>query len=145
MPQISKRSPIVSAGIVVVRKVDDEYLYLLLRNRDYQEPPKGRPLPNETLLETAIRETQEEAGIGPEALNFRWGEVSKASDRYKSGTKYVVWFVAETTQADVILEVNPELGHPEHQSFLWVRYDEARKLVNERIGKILEWAKGVIE
>lgn len=135
----------VAAGVVVVRKVNNEWLYLLLRNRNYYEAPKGRSNSGEDLFDTALRETQEETGLTSDDLDFKWGRISTNTDTYKSGTKYVVYFLAETTKADIELKVNPELGHPEHQGYVWANYEDARLLVNDRIGKVLEWAKGVIE
>jgi bis(5'-nucleosidyl)-tetraphosphatase len=40
------------------------------------------------------------------------------------------------------LPVNPELGAPEHHEFRWTSYEEAQALVNDRVGAVLDWARG---
>lgn len=134
----------VSAGIVVVRPVDNKYKFLLLRSRNYWDFPKGHIELGEDAIDTAIRETNEETTLSSKDLRFKWGKVSKNSDKYKKGTKFAVYFIAETDRNKIDLPVSKELGRPEHDEYRWVSYGEAKKLVNERIGKILDWANGVI-
>jgi 8-oxo-dGTP pyrophosphatase MutT (NUDIX family) len=136
---------IVSVGIVPVLRVGHEYKFLLLRVYNYFEPPKGRAEKNENLLDTAIRETFEETSISKDELNFKWGMESYTTESYKKGTKINTFFIAETTKQNITLPINPELGKPEHHGFKWVTYDEAKKLTNERIGKVIDWAYNKIK
>ncbi|MFA5024192.1 MAG: NUDIX domain-containing protein [Patescibacteria group bacterium] len=138
--KISQRQQIVSVGIIPVKKVGDDYKFLLLRVGSWIEFPKGRQEEGESLLETAIRETKEESSIPPESLNFRWGKDSYTTESYKKGKKINIFFLAETDFDDVFLPVNPEIGKAEHDQFMWANYDGAKKLLNDRLGKALDWA-----
>ncbi|MBI5783590.1 MAG: NUDIX domain-containing protein, partial [Gammaproteobacteria bacterium] len=42
--------PALSAGVVIIRRFDDKYRYLLLRVRDYWDFPKGMVDPGEDPL-----------------------------------------------------------------------------------------------
>ena len=138
--KISKRDKEVSAGIIPVRKVGNDYLFLLLRVYGFYEPPKGRVENGEDAFDTAIRETLEETSIPPEALHFTWGKDSYTTEPYKKGRKTNVFFVAETDFEDIVLPYSEEIGKPEHEAFVWVKYDEAKKLLNDRLGKAVDWA-----
>ena len=43
-----------------------------------------------------------------------------------------------------MLEVNPELGHPEHHEFRWVDLTEAFALTPPRLKPVIAWAAGKI-
>ena len=43
------------------------------------------------------------------------------------------------------LPINPELGHPEHHEYRWVDLDGAPALLNERLQRVLSWARAHIE
>jgi bis(5'-nucleosidyl)-tetraphosphatase len=128
---------ILSAGVVVVRRVDDEWSVLLLRAYKNWDCPKGMVEAGEDSLTAARREVREETTI--EDLDFRWGEVFIETPPYAKN-KVARYYVAETRTADVKLPVNPELGMPEHNEFRWLRFDEARVLVVPRIAAVLGWA-----
>lgn len=141
--KMSKRM-IISAGVVPVKQTEDGWLFLMLRRDHYWEFPKGKQEQGEETLETAIRETCEETTLVPEDLHFKWGNISKQTDRYKKGRKYVVYYIAETEVEEIGLPINPTLGHAEHHEWKWVTYEEAKELANERISKIVDWANEVI-
>lgn len=133
---------ILSAGVVVVRRVDDEWRVLLLRAYRNWDCPKGVVEAGEEPLASARREVREETTI--EHLDFRWGDAFFETPPYGKN-KVARYYLAETPVADVKLPVNPELGFPEHQEFRWLRFDEARALVVPRIAAALHWAKTAIE
>jgi bis(5'-nucleosidyl)-tetraphosphatase len=140
MSKISKRY-IRSAGIIPVKRTSDEWYFLMLRSYSLWDFCKGRIEPGETTFDAAVRETEEEAGIKPSELNFKWGKDYYETEPYrKKKDKIVRYFVAETNAKNVHLPINPELGRPEHHEFRWMTYDEAQRLTNERIGKALSWA-----
>lgn len=134
-----------SAGVVVVRKVDGQYMFLLLRSYNFWDHAKGHVELHETLLEAAIRETEEETTITLAELDFNWGYDSYTTEKYLKGTKTGTYFVAETTREKIELPISPELGFPEHQEYRWVTFDQAIKLTNERIGKVVKWANNKIK
>lgn len=129
-----------SAGIVVVKKVGDQYLFLLLRAWNFWNHAKGRVQGGETLLETAIRETEEETTIKKDELNFKWGYDFYTTEPYLKGKKTGTYFVAETTREKIELPYSAEIGKPEHEEYRWVTFEEAINLTNERIGKVVKWA-----
>ena len=143
--KISARNVEIVYGIVPVRFENDKPLFLILQNKSFYEFPKGHKDKNETDLEAAIRETYEESGLEPSSLTFPWGRDSKETDAYKKGRKAVRYFVALTTQKEIKLRFNPELGRAEHDNYLWATYDEAKDILGDRLKKILDWAMSKIK
>ncbi len=137
-----------SIGIVPVRKDGDEYKFLLLCSYRYWCFPKGRvDSKDQSELETALRETEEETTITPRDLDFRWGKDCYTTEQFKTkiGRKTDKFFIAETSVEKIFLPISLELGKPEHDRYAWVSYDDAKKMVNERIGKVLDWANDKIK
>lgn len=132
----------LSAGVIVVRREHDEWLYLLLRAYRYWDFPKGLVEPGEEPLEGAVREVEEEASLTD--LDFRWGHDYRETEPYARG-KIARYYVAETHQADVFLPVSPELGRPEHDEYRWVTFEQAQTLVSQRVLPILGWAHELIQ
>ena len=131
-----------SAGAVVVRPATQGWRYLLLRVFRTWDFPKGGLEAGEAPLQAAVREVEEETGLT--ALDFRWGESYRETERYSAG-KVARYYVAASAVGDVRLPINPELGHPEHHEFRWVTYPEARRLLPPRLQPILEWVHELIE
>jgi 8-oxo-dGTP pyrophosphatase MutT (NUDIX family) len=129
---------ILSAGVVVVRSVDDQWRVLLLRAYKNWDCPKGLVEPGEDPLATARREVREETTI--DDLEFRWGEEFTETPPY-SRNKVARYYLAATVQADVKLPVNPDLGMPEHHEFRWLAFAAAASIVVPRIATVLEWAR----
>ncbi len=128
----------LSAGVVIVRDVEHDPKYLLLRAYNYWDFPKGEVEEGEEPLHAAIREAQEETTLT--GLDFRWGHEYRETPPYGRG-KVARYYLAAVGQAQVSLPVNPELGRPEHDEFRWLAYEEARALLNERLKVILDWAR----
>jgi len=127
----------LSAGVVVIRGKDAQRRYLLLRAYRNWDFPKGVVEPGEEPLQAAIREVEEETSITD--LVFHWGYDYLETPRYGRG-KVARYYLAETTRLDIHLPVNPMLGRPEHDEFLWANHAEARRLLPPRLQPILEWA-----
>ena len=134
---------VLSSGVIVVRQEDGEWYYLLLRAFGYWDFPKGIVEEGEDPIDTAIREVEEETGITD--LVFKWGYVYKESAPYLGGRKKARYYVAETKTKDVELRVNPSLGHPEHDAFKWVDFDEAMGMLAKRVQPCIKWARDLIE
>lgn len=111
--------------------------YLLLRAYRYWDFPKGLCEAGEDPLQTAIREAEEETGISD--LRFPDDHPWYETEPYAGG-KTARYYRAETTTEEVVLGVNPEMGRPEHHEFRWVDAGQASELLNERVGKALQWA-----
>jgi 8-oxo-dGTP pyrophosphatase MutT (NUDIX family) len=131
----------LSAGVVVVRRTDDGWRFLLLRAFNHWDFPKGMVEAGEEPRAAAIREVREESLI--DDLSFGWGQASMRTGPYSRG-KVACYYVAETRTADVTLPVNPELGRPEHSEFRWATFDEAMELVSPRVRPVLRWAAQVM-
>ncbi|UCH20597.1 MAG: NUDIX domain-containing protein [Deltaproteobacteria bacterium] len=134
---------VLSAGIVIVRKHNDEWKYLFLRAYRNWDFPKGMVESDEHPLETAKREVKEETGLAE--LNFRWGEIFKETAPYAGGKKVARYYIAETSETIIRFSINPEIGKPEHHEYRWLSYNEIKKLSPARILSIIEWANTVIQ
>jgi bis(5'-nucleosidyl)-tetraphosphatase len=135
----SRRSTVLSAGIVPVRLLPGGPRLLLLRAYRYWDFPKGETNPGEGPLATACREFSEETGLpGPD---FRWGEVYIETEPYARG-KIARYYIAVAPHGEVTLPVNPALGRPEHQEYRWVTPSQAHCLLNARLRRVLDWARG---
>lgn len=77
-----------SAGIVVVRKENNNLFLLMMRAYNYWDFPKGKIEIGERVIEAAIRETKEEAGI--DDLNFSWGVDHTQTEPYGSIKKFLI-------------------------------------------------------
>ncbi len=62
-------SPVEAAGMLIFA-LEQPPKFLLMRHKNRWDLPKGHAEPNETLIETALRETQEETGINSESLQI---------------------------------------------------------------------------
>jgi bis(5'-nucleosidyl)-tetraphosphatase len=129
---------VLSAGVVVIRQVEDGWRVLLLRVYNYWDCPKGVVEAGENPFDTARREVREETGIAD--LEFRWGEEFIETPPY-SKNKVARYYLAATHAVDVKLPVNPELGAPEHHEYRWLRFADALELVVPRIAAVLAWAQ----
>ena len=136
------RSTRLSAGVVVVRRQGDDWLYLLLRAFNHWDFPKGMVEEGEEPLAAAIREVREESTI--EDLDFAWGGDSTQTGPY-SGGKVARYYLAETRTSVVTLPINPLIGRAEHSEFRWVDFDGALELVSPRVKPVVRWAAQAIE
>ncbi len=132
----------LSCGVVIVRKNGNGYVFLLLRAYSHWDFPKGMQEDGESALETAAREVKEESGITQ--LDFKWTHSSIDTGPYGRG-KIARYFLAETQESEVDLLINPELGHPEHEEYRWVAYEDAKKMVTPRVRSVLEWAHDFVK
>ena len=127
----------LSAGVVVVRRAGDDWLYLLLRAFNHWDFPKGMVEEGEEPLAAAVREVQEESLIAD--LEFAWGDNSTQTGPY-SGGKIARYYIASTNTEAVTLPINPLIGRAEHSEYRWVDFDTALDLVSPRVKPVLRWA-----
>ena len=127
----------LSAGVVVVRESVDGARFLLLRAYRNWDFPKGLVERGEDPLAAAIREAREEAGLTDLALE--WGTEFIETEPY-ARNKIARYYLARTRTERVILEVNPELGRPEHHEYRWVDLTEAFTLTVQRLQRVIAWA-----
>jgi bis(5'-nucleosidyl)-tetraphosphatase len=132
----------LSAGVVVVSRLEESWRVLLLRVYNYWDCPKGVVEPGEDPLVAARREVREETTI--EDLDFHWGEEFFETAPY-SNNKIARYYLAGTERPEVELPVNPALGRAEHHEFRWVSFEDAAQLVVPRVGDVLNWARARVE
>lgn len=139
---MAKKNPTRSAGVVIVRPSTQGWRYLLLRAFRHWDFPKGLVQPGELPLEAARREVREETGLT--ALRFDWGDVYCETPPY-AANKIARYYLAAAPAGDVVLPVNPKLGHAEHHEFCWLDYVAARKKLVPRLQAVLDWAHALVE
>jgi bis(5'-nucleosidyl)-tetraphosphatase len=131
----------MSAGVIVVHCMANEFHYLLLRAYRNWDFPKGLVESGEAPLAAACREAKEETGLA--SLEFRWGESCFETEPYAGG-KVARYYVALSPSSEVTLGISAELGRPEHHEYRWINYDSARPLLVPRVRAALDWAHGLI-
>lgn len=131
----------LSCGIVLAREEQGTCYTLMLRAWQHWDFPKGVMEQGEEPLEAAIRELGEETGI--DAVSFDWGERFLETGPYSRG-KTARYYIARTSQADVVMQPSPDTGEPEHHEWRWVSFDEAYDLSAPRVREVVRWARQVI-
>ena len=128
----------ISAGVVILRRLEDEWHCLLLRAYQYWDFPKGLVEEGEDELAAAKREVEEETTLV--ALDFCWGHGFYQTPPYGKFRKIARYYIAHSPSGEVGLPVSEELGRPEHEEYRWVTLKQARKLVSPRVRQVLDWA-----
>jgi bis(5'-nucleosidyl)-tetraphosphatase len=127
-----------SCGIILINK---DKRFLLLRNEDYWDFPKGKTeLKDIYFVGTALRELREETDLF--RVNFLWGYDFYSTEPYSKPLKIAHYYLGFTdhNETDVLLPISEELGKPEHDEYRWLEYEDAILLLNERVKKTLDWA-----
>lgn len=137
-----QRIKTLSAGFVVVRLANTGWRYLLLRCYKLWDFPKGLIEPDETLLQAARREVEEETGL--QEIELCWGTIFCETGIYAKN-KVARYFLGRADAGDVALGIHPKLGRAEHHQFVWATLAEARERIPERIEPILQWASSIVE
>ena len=136
-------SMILSAGIIIVRRVEEQWFYLLLRAYNNWDFPKGEVEDGETPFDSARREVKEETGLSD--LSFRWGRIYKETHPYRNGRKKARYYLAATTESKISFSINPELGRPEHHEYRWLNGEMLEKLTSPRLHPVIAWARSIVE
>ena len=108
-----------SAGIVLFRKEKENILFLLLHYPSgHWDFVKGKMEKDESIHQTAIRETQEETGITDITFLDNFEEWIEYNFQYQGELvhKKVVFFLAETKTKEV------KISH-EHLDYTWMDYN----------------------
>ena len=122
-----------SAGVIVFRRADGRCRFLLILSRLTKRPlwefPKGGMAAGESPLEAALRELEEETGLGRGAVRLVEGFEAHEDYRFTIGTgpdrvlvrKEVTYFLAEAHTEEV------RLSQEEAKSHAWLELEEARR------------------
>ena len=120
-----------SAGIVLFRSDSNKNEFLLLNYpQGHWDFIKGKIEQNETLHETALRETKEETEISNIKFIDGFEESVEYDFRFKNEDihKKVIFFLAKTDEKKI------RLSH-EHNDYLWLEYNDALKKTTFRNAK----------
>jgi len=120
-----------SAGVIIF----DGDQVLILRSGSKWSFPKGGLEDGESLMDAAIRETQEETGLVLDRDYELTGETTPAityKSKMRTGPdvsipviKTASFFVGKRLgDTDPVLLVNPDLGYPEHEEWRWVKVSD---------------------
>ena len=130
----------VSAGGVIVKNTNDQYLILLLRDTRYPEWyfAKGHVEPGETLEQAALREIAEEAGLHHLKIHCLLGSYERFVEKANE-MKTIHYFLMSPTQDETPSE--PENKHVELKWFpleeLPVMYiPEQKDVIEKNLDKI---------
>jgi len=122
-----------SAGVIVFRRTDSGCRFLLILSRLTKRPlwefPKGGVDADETPLEAALRELEEETGLGSSAIRLVDGYEAHEEYRFTIGSgpdrmlvrKEVTYYLAEALTDAVRLSTN------EARSHAWLELEEAQR------------------
>lgn len=124
----------VQIGLIVFRKKDDSYKFLLLKRTKerggFWQPISGGLESEENVEECLIRELEEEAGISKIKRKFYLEHLAQFED--ENGFREGKTWMSEFTFG---IEVEPEIevnikNNPvyEHDQYKWVLYEEAMRL-----------------
>lgn len=124
----------ISAGVIIFRRTKEGPVFLILYNGgDYWNFPKGKLKGEERSFEAAVRETEEETGIGMKDLRFL--RDFKAHERFvfrrdrKTISKTIIFYVAETRNPNVRL--TQKIHGERHQGYGWFAYREATRILGK--------------
>lgn len=128
---------LVAAGILLFTR-EQPKSFLLLKHQDRWDLPKGHAEQGEELLQTALRETQEETGIPAKDIavdpNFRFElEYPVVSKRFGNHQKQVTYFLGFVPERRPVLLTE----HPDFRWFTW----PASKIQVQTIDPLLEAVK----
>lgn len=133
----------VSAGVVILRSMEGEWRYLLLRAYQYWDFPKGLVEEGEEEFAAAKREVEEETTLVD--LDFCWGHAFYQTAPYGKYRKIARYYIAHSPAGEVDLPISEELGRPEHEEYNWVTTENAYGLVSPRVRLVLDWAGKLIK
>jgi len=129
-----------SAGIIVRDENVSPTRYLCVRAYSKWDFPKGHLEKGESILDAAIRETEEEVSLTKS--DYKLLGLVAPPVTYKKGKKTAHYFLAERkSNAKPFLPVSQELGRPENDEFRWMTYAEMENLFPNRLTPVLEWLK----
>lgn len=127
-----------SAGIIIRDENQNPTRYLCVRAYSKWDFPKGHIEKGESLLDAAIRETEEEVSLTKR--DYRLLGLVAPPVVYKNGKKTAHYFLAErVSNSKPFLPVSPELGKPENDEFSWMTSEQMSSMFPKRLIPVLSW------
>ncbi|XP_066591492.1 bis(5'-nucleosyl)-tetraphosphatase [asymmetrical] [Prorops nasuta] len=133
-----------ACGFVIFRRTRDVIEYLLMQTsygEHHWTPPKGHVDKGESDMETALRETEEEAGLTKSDLKIYDDIKQELIYNVKNKRKTVIYWLAE-----LVTDKNVKMSD-EHQAFKWLPLEEACTIskYGEMQNALREFHKFIIE
>ncbi|XP_052717054.1 bis(5'-nucleosyl)-tetraphosphatase [asymmetrical]-like [Crassostrea angulata] len=119
----------VAAGFLVFRRLGKEIQYLLLQTsygENHWSPPKGHVDPGETELQTALRETEEEAGLKESDFTMYTEFQRTLNYEVQGKPKRVVYWLSELKNPSTPVTLSDE-----HIDFKWLNLPQALNYVEK--------------
>ncbi|KAK3588630.1 hypothetical protein CHS0354_021498 [Potamilus streckersoni] len=135
---------VVAAGFLIFRRVSSEVQYLLLQTsygEHHWTPPKGHVDPGEDEMQTAYRETKEEAGLDVEQLNLIKNFKKELKYDVQGKPKKVIYWLSELKDPNTPVTLSDE-----HQSYKWLKLEDAVQFAKyPEMRKVLKDADNYIQ
>lgn len=133
-----------AAGLLIFRVTKEspiEYLFLQASyGTRHWTPPKGHAEEGESLMTTALRETEEETHLKPNQLRLLDIPPINISYLVKSRPKEVSYFLAELVNPD-----QPVVLSEEHQAYKWCDFESSLHIAEfEEMKSVLRKAKDIL-
>ncbi|XP_020292876.1 bis(5'-nucleosyl)-tetraphosphatase [asymmetrical] [Pseudomyrmex gracilis] len=112
-----------ACGLVIFRRFQGTVQYLLMQTSygdHHWTPPKGHVDAGESDMETALRETREEAGFEADDLKIFENVKHEMTYNVKGVPKIVIYWLAELINPNKCVRLSDE-----HQAFEWLPLREA--------------------
>jgi 8-oxo-dGTP diphosphatase len=120
-----------SAGGVVVYK--DKVLVITttnLKNETVNTFPKGHIEKNESAIEAAVREVEEETGLKAQVVtkldDVKYWFVFNNEKIHKK----VSWFLMQPVSDDVVNKLNPDIHEEKIQKVSWVKLEDVEQILS---------------
>ncbi|KAM3937536.1 bis(5'-nucleosyl)-tetraphosphatase [asymmetrical] isoform 2-T2 [Leptodactylus fuscus] len=116
-----------ACGLIIFRRISEASVsdieFLLLQTSygiHHWTPPKGHVDPGEDDMTTALRETEEEAGLQPSQFHIVNGFRRELNYKVKDKPKTVIYWLGELKDRNAQVKLSDE-----HQDYRWLRLQEA--------------------
>ncbi|XP_061162698.1 bis(5'-nucleosyl)-tetraphosphatase [asymmetrical]-like [Saccostrea echinata] len=119
----------VAAGFIIFRRIEKEIQYLLLQTsygEHHWTPPKGHVDPGESELQTALRETEEEAGLKKGDFHMYENFQRTLNYEVRGNPKRVVYWLSELKNPNIPIRLSDE-----HIDYKWLNLPSALKYVEK--------------
>ena len=128
----------ISAGVIVKDENSRDPLYLCVRAYSNWDFPKGHLEGQESLVDAALRELEEETTLCNDDIELL--PLVAEPVIYKNGKKTAHYFLAlRKSKIEPFLPVNLELGKPENDEYKWMTVDEMFRVFPKRLIPVLNW------
>jgi 8-oxo-dGTP pyrophosphatase MutT (NUDIX family) len=126
-----------AAGILLMSVTDGSADFLLLRHPDRWDLPKGHCENGESLRDAALRETEEETGIGAEQIRLDEDFLFKITYPVRYARTGSQIFQKEVSYFLGFLESKPPLKLTEHEKAQWFHWNPPHKIQSQTIDPLL--------